>query len=76
MPDRDGTPVLLPQYFGVDPENRGQGHGRALWRAAMAWGARHGAHYQLLQATTGGLSESLFCSEGLTTLGFTCAVAA
>ncbi|MEV6445112.1 GNAT family N-acetyltransferase [Amycolatopsis sp. NPDC051716] len=76
MPDRDGTPVLLPQYFGVAPEHRGYGHGRALWRAAMAWGTWHGARYQLLQATTGGASESLFCSEGLTTLGFTCAVAA
>ncbi|MEV6826006.1 GNAT family N-acetyltransferase [Amycolatopsis sp. NPDC051102] len=58
------------------PERRGHGHGRALWRATMAWGARHGARYQLLQATAGGPSESLFCSEGLTTLGFTCAVAA
>ncbi|MGW5715152.1 GNAT family N-acetyltransferase [Amycolatopsis sp. NPDC003865] len=76
LPDRNGAAVLLPQYFVVDPEHRGRGHGRALWRAAMAWGARHGAQYQLLQAATGGASESLFCSEGLTTLGFTCAVAA
>ncbi|MEU5259727.1 GNAT family N-acetyltransferase [Amycolatopsis sp. NPDC021455] len=76
MPDRDGAPVLLPQYFGVAPGHRGRGHGRALWRAAMTWGARHGARYQLLQAAAGGPSESLFCSEGLTTLGFTCAVAA
>ncbi|MBE8519381.1 GNAT family N-acetyltransferase [Amycolatopsis sp. H6(2020)] len=76
MPDRGGSPVLLPQYFGVTPGHRGRGHGRILWRAAMAWGARHGADYQLLQAATGQPSEHLFCSEGLTTLGFTCAVAA
>ncbi|MDQ7802654.1 GNAT family N-acetyltransferase [Amycolatopsis sp. A133] len=76
MPDRDGAPVLLPQYFGVASGHRGRGHGRALWLAAMAWGAQHGARYQLLQAAAGGPSESLFCSEGLTTLGFTCVVAA
>ena len=76
MPDRDGTPALLPQYFGVTPGHRGQGHGRALWRAATTWGARHGARYQILQAATGEASERLFCAQGLTTLGFTCAVAA
>ncbi|QKV80687.1 GNAT family N-acetyltransferase [Amycolatopsis sp. Hca4] len=76
MPDRDGTPVLLPQYFGVAPGYRGRGHGRGLWRAAASWGTEHGARYQVLQAATGGPSEALFCTEGLTTLGFTCAVAA
>ncbi|MGW3993240.1 GNAT family N-acetyltransferase [Amycolatopsis sp. NPDC004772] len=76
MRDRDGAPVLLPQYFAVAPGHRGRGDGRALWRAAMAWGVGNGAHYQLLQAAAGGPSESLFRSEGLTTLGFTCAVAA
>ncbi|WP_103336599.1 GNAT family N-acetyltransferase [Amycolatopsis sp. CA-126428] len=76
LPDRNGTPALLPQYFGIASSHRGLGHGRALWRAAMTWGARHGARYQVLQAATGGPSERLFCSEGLITLGFTCTVAA
>lgn len=76
LPDRDGTPVLLPQYFGVAPGYRGKGHGRALWHAATTWGARHGARYQLLQAATGQPSERLFCADGLTTLGFTRAVPA
>jgi GNAT superfamily N-acetyltransferase len=76
MADRDGAPVLLPQYFGVLPGLRGRGHGRALWRAASAWGARHDARYQVLQAAVGRPSERLFCAEGLSTLGFTCAVSA
>jgi GNAT superfamily N-acetyltransferase len=76
QPDRDGSPMLLPQYFAVAPGHRGRGHGRALWRAATAWGIRHGARYQILQAATGRPSEQLFCSEGLTTLGFTCTVPA
>ncbi|MFF2385644.1 GNAT family N-acetyltransferase [Streptomyces sp. NPDC058108] len=35
MPDAAGTVRLLPQYFGVLPQHRGRGYGRALWRAAM-----------------------------------------
>lgn len=76
MPDRRGHPVLLPQYFGVHTEHRGRGHGRALWRAVTAWAKRHRAAYQLLQTETGQASERLFLSEGLTSLGFTCSVAA
>lgn len=52
------------------------GHGRALWRAATAWAEQHRAVYQLLQAETGQVSERLFLSEGLASLGFTCALAA
>ena len=70
MPDPVGARRLLPQYFGVLPEARGRGHGRALWRAAVAWGAAHGAAYQLLQAQVGGASERICLTEGLTTLGF------
>jgi MoaA/NifB/PqqE/SkfB family radical SAM enzyme len=62
--------------MGVLPEHRGHGHGRALWQAATAWAAQHQAAYQLLQAETGQVSEGLFLSEGLTCLGFTCALAA
>lgn len=76
MTDRQGAAVMLPQYFGVLPAHRGRGHGRALWRHAAAWGERHPAAYQLLQTTAGGPSDRLFCSEGLTTLGFATAVAA
>ncbi|MDQ0945391.1 GNAT family N-acetyltransferase [Streptomyces sp. V1I1] len=70
-PDAIGRPQLLPQYFAVLPEARGQGMGRVLWRAAMHWGQSHGAAYQLLQTEVGGPSDRLCQSEGLTSLGFT-----
>jgi GNAT superfamily N-acetyltransferase len=69
-PDAIGCPQLMPQYFAVLPEARGQGLGRALWRAAMHWGQSHGAAYQLLQTEVGGPSDRLCRSEGLTSLGF------
>ncbi|MFC9430082.1 GNAT family N-acetyltransferase [Streptomyces sp. NPDC056987] len=69
-PDAIGCLQLLPQYFAVLPEARGQGLGRALWRAAMLWGQSHGAAYQLLQTEVGGPSDRLCQSEGLTSLGF------
>ncbi|WP_328406483.1 GNAT family N-acetyltransferase (plasmid) [Streptomyces sp. NBC_00390] len=70
MTDSAGATRLLPQYFGVLPEHRGHGYGRMLWRAAMAWGAAHGASYQLLQTETGGASDRLCQAEGLRSLGF------
>lgn len=70
-PDAIGRPQLLPQYFAVLPEARGQGLGRVLWRAAMHWGQSHYASYQLLQTKVGGPSDRLCQSEGLTSLGFT-----
>ncbi|MGW6521347.1 GNAT family N-acetyltransferase [Streptomyces sp. NPDC054962] len=51
------------------PAHRGLGYGRALWRAAMHWGYRHGAAYQLLQTEVGGASDRLCAGEGLTSLG-------
>lgn len=72
MPDPAGDSRLLPQYFGVLPEYRGIGLGRSLWRAAMHWGQRHQAAYQLLQTEVGGASDRLCQSEGLTDLGTTC----
>ncbi|MFD7428992.1 GNAT family N-acetyltransferase [Streptomyces sp. NPDC059814] len=68
--DAIGCPQLMPQYFAVLPEARGQGLGRALWRAAMHWGQSHGAAYQLLQTEVGGPSDRLCQAEGLTSLGF------
>lgn len=68
-PDAVGARQLMPQYFGVLPEHRGHGFGRALWRAAMRWGRVHGASYQLLQTAVGGASDRLCRSEGLTSLG-------
>jgi GNAT superfamily N-acetyltransferase len=70
LPDAIGYPQLLPQYFAVLPEARGQGLGRALWRASMHWGQSHGAAYQLLQTEVGGPSDMLCRSEGLASLGF------
>ncbi|MFE4331547.1 GNAT family N-acetyltransferase [Streptomyces sp. NPDC056831] len=70
-PDATGRPQLMPQYFAVLPETRGQGLGRVLWRAAMHWGQSHGAAYQLLQTEANGPSDRLCQSEGLTSLGFT-----
>ena len=69
-PDAIGCPQLMPQYSAVLPEARGQGLGRALWRAAMHWGHSHGAAYQLLQTEVGGPSDRLCRSEGLLSLGF------
>lgn len=75
-PDAVERPQLMPQYFAVLPEIRGQGLGRALWRAAMHWGRSHGAAYQLLQTEVGGPSDRLCQAEGLTSLGFTHTAAA
>ncbi|MEU2951567.1 GNAT family N-acetyltransferase [Streptomyces xanthochromogenes] len=69
-PDAVGHSQLLPQYFGVVPEQRGHGFGRALWRGAMLWGQTHGASYQLLQTEVGGASDTLCQAEGLKSLGF------
>ncbi|MFE0700144.1 GNAT family N-acetyltransferase [Streptomyces sp. NPDC058872] len=69
-PDAIGRPQLMPQYFAVLPEARGQGLGRVLWRAAMHWGQSHGAAYQLLQTEVDGPSDRLCQAEGLTSLGF------
>ncbi|WP_309317358.1 GNAT family N-acetyltransferase [Streptomyces salinarius] len=70
MTDARGCARLLPQYFGVLPQHRGRGYGRALWRAAMRWGHQHGAAYQLLQTEVGGASDRLCRAEGLASLGF------
>ncbi|GEB61898.1 hypothetical protein SGA01_75030 [Streptomyces gardneri] len=68
--DARGRPQLMPQYFAVLPEVRGQGLGRVLWRAAMHWGQSHGAAYQLLQTELDGPSDRLCQAEGLASLGF------
>lgn len=70
--DATGTPTQPPHYFAVHPAYRNRGHGRALWRAAMAWAAENGAEYKILQAATGSSSERLYISEGMSTLGFVC----
>lgn len=70
--DPSGARTQPPAYFAVHPDYRRRGHGRALWRAAMARGAEHGAEYKILQAASGSPSERLYLSEGLATLGFVC----
>ncbi|WP_457031073.1 GNAT family N-acetyltransferase [Kitasatospora sp. P5_F3] len=70
MLDNQARSRLLPQYFAVLPNYRGRGLGRDLWRAAMRWGATHGAAYQLLQTEVGGASDTLCQTEGLRSLGF------
>jgi len=70
--DATGMRTQPPQYFAVHPEYRHRGHGRALWQAAMTWGAENGAKYKVLQAAVGSAAELLYISEGLSTLGFVC----
>jgi GNAT superfamily N-acetyltransferase len=70
--DATGTWMQSPQYFAVHPDYRHRGHGRALWRAAIAWGVQHGAKYKILQAACGSSAELLYLSEGMSTLGFMC----
>lgn len=72
LADPAGQNRLLPQYFGVLPTHRGRGLGRALWRAAMAWGQAHGAAYQILSTVIDGASDRLCRGEGLTDLGLVC----
>jgi GNAT superfamily N-acetyltransferase len=72
LADATGTLTVPPQYYAVHPDYRRRGHGRALWRAAMAWGRDHGAAYKILQAQVGTAAERLYRSEGLQTLGFVC----
>lgn len=69
LTDPRGSTTLAPQYFAVHPDHRSRGHGRTLWRAAMNWGRRHGATYQILQAQPGSPAERLYLAEGLTLLG-------
>lgn len=76
MYDPIGTARLLPPYFGVLPGWRGRGHGRSLWRAAMQWGQRNGAAYQVVQTEVGGASEHICKTEGLRTLGLVCRMTA
>ncbi|MFD8809571.1 GNAT family N-acetyltransferase [Streptomyces sp. NPDC059597] len=57
MGDASGRARLLPQYFGVLPQHRGCGYGRALWRATMRWGHQHGADYQLQVQVTGSVTR-------------------
>jgi GNAT superfamily N-acetyltransferase len=65
MADPIGTRHQPPQYYAVHPDYRGRGHGRALWRAAMAWGRQHGAQYKILQASIGRPAERLYIAEGV-----------
>lgn len=70
--DANGATIQPPQYFAVHPAYRQRGHGRVLWRAAMAWGKNSGAECKVLQALSGSPAERLYLSEGLKTLGFVC----
>lgn len=72
LADATGTRMQPPQYLAVHPDYRRKGHGKTLWRAAMAWGAENGAEYKVLQAASGSPSGLLYLSEGLSTLGFLC----
>lgn len=76
MSDTNGSARLLPPYFAVLPGQRGRGHGRALWRAAIQWGHRNGAAYQVVQTEVGGASEHICRTEGMRSLGLVCRMTA
>ena len=59
LTDAIGQRTVPPQYFAVHPGYRHRGHGRALWRAAAAWGQQNKAIYKVLQARTGTAAERL-----------------
>jgi GNAT superfamily N-acetyltransferase len=71
MTDPTGAVIQPSQYFAVHPDYRDRGHGRAVWRAWMAWGRANGAEHKILQASSGTAAEALYLSESLATLGFT-----
>lgn len=50
LPDKNGTPMLLPHYFGVHSDHRKQGIGTTLWRAHAAFAAQLGVQYMLFQS--------------------------
>ena len=74
--DSNGSARLLPPYFAVLPGQRGRGHGRALWRAAIQWGHRNGAAYQVVQTEVDGASEHICTTEGMRSLGLVCRMTA
>jgi GNAT superfamily N-acetyltransferase len=72
MTDPIGQPFAPPQYFVVHPDCRRQGHGRALWHAAMAWGQARGAAFKVIECSAGRPAEQFYLSQGLTGLGYVC----
>lgn len=70
LPDANGTPYLLPPYFGVAESARGQGNGRRLWQAAMDWAYRNGSAYHVFQAGTGSPAEAFYRRMSVATIGY------
>ncbi|GAB3276535.1 GNAT family N-acetyltransferase [Kineosporia babensis] len=68
-PDSAGRARLLPQYLGVLPDQRGQGFGRELRRAVVAWARRNGAQYELRQTEIDGVSDQISAEQGARCLG-------
>ena len=68
--DANGKTYLLPPYFSVSEEARGQGKGRELWRAAMDWACREGAEYHVFEARAGSPAEAFYASVGTKSLGY------
>lgn len=72
MTDAAGQAFAPPQYFVVHPDYRRQGHGQALWNAAMAWGQARGATFKIIECSAGKPAEHFYLSQGLTGTGYLC----
>lgn len=72
MTDAIGQPFAPPQYFVVHPGFRRQGHGQALWQAAMAWGQARGTAFKVIECSVSRPAEQFYLSQGLAGIGYLC----
>ena len=65
-----GSAVAYLQRVAVHPDFRGQGFGRSLVRAGLAWGRSHGGRTMMLNTQPENTkAATLYLSEGFTQMG-------